>query len=185
MALVPYPDPTKLSAELQNVLKVMPQNLVRMMAGAGRNFKPLMSLASAYFNNGELSPALRELVVLRVGHRMGARYMLDQHVLLAPSFGVTESQMAAISGKLPSSLFSEKDNAALLLVDNLIDNVRAPEDLVLNAYRLLGETSMHELFMVNGFYQMMARYAESLRVDLDAAQLGSVLGAMKSLGNEL
>jgi len=112
MALVPYPDPTKMSTESQNILKVTPQNIVRMMAGAGRSFKPVMSLASVYFNDGELSPVLRELVALRIGHRLGAGYVLDQHVLIAPSLGVTEPQMAAISGKLPSSLFSEKDETS-------------------------------------------------------------------------
>jgi 4-carboxymuconolactone decarboxylase len=185
MALVPYPDPTAMSAELQNILKVTPQNIVRMMAGTGPSFKPLMSLASTYFNNGALSPVLRELAALRIGHRLGARYVLDQHALIAPALGVTKPQMAAISGTLPSSVFSEKDNAALLLVDNLVDNIRASEDLVLNVYRLLGATAMHELFMVNGFYQMMARYTESLRIDLDAAQKGNALDGMKSLSNEL
>jgi len=185
MALVPYPDPTKMSADVQNILKVTPQNIARMMAGTGPIFKPLMSLAIAYFNVGALPPALRELATLRIAHRLGAKYVLDQHALIARSLGVSEPQMGAISGALPSSLFSQKDNAALLLVDNLIDNTRAQEELVLDVYRLLGETAMHELFMVNGFYHMMARYTESLQIDLDAAQKGNSLPAMKALSGAL
>jgi len=48
-----------------------------------------------------------------------------------------------------------------------------------------GETVMHELFMVNGFFHMMARYTESLRIEVDAAQKGNALDRLKALRSEL
>lgn len=182
MALIPYPDPDELPDDVRTILEATPQNIVRMMVGMGGLFKPLMTLAGTFFNHGALAPSLRELLTLRMGHRMGAVYMLRQHDAMARSAGVTEAQMEAIAGPLPSSHFSDAENAAIILIDALIDQVKVSEDLVLDAYALIGETGLHELFVISGFYHLTARYTESLRIDVDGGTKGNALDQMKRLG---
>lgn len=181
MALVPYPDPARLPTETQEILKVSPANITRMYAGTGALFKPMMSLATVFFTNSALSPKLRELLTLRIGHRLDAKYVLGQHAIMGRSEGLTEAQMQAISGPLPSKEFNEAENAAILLVDKLVDGTKAPATAVLVAHRLLGEAAFHEIFVLSGFYQMTARYTESLQIDHDAGTKGNGVDQMKAL----
>jgi alkylhydroperoxidase family enzyme len=180
MARIPYPELTSLAPETQKVLEIAPQNITRMLAGSGELFRPFMGFATAMFNRGVLSPALRELVTCRIGYRYDVAYMLDQHELMARSAGVTEAQMEAIRGPLPAPEFSDHDNAALLLIDAQIDHVRPPEELVIRAYDLLGEPGFHELLLIAGFYHLSARYTEALQIDLDAGK-GNAIENMKKM----
>ena len=183
MARIPYPDPSKFAPEAQQILAATPHNIARMMIGMGVLYKPVMSLASALINHGTLSPVLREILTIRVAHRMNAQYVLGQHEIMARSAGATDAQLNAISGPIPSPEFSDAENAAILLIDSLVDNVKAPEELVLNAYELLGEVALQEVFVICGFYYMMARYTESLGIDLDAGQHGNPLDQLKTLAH--
>ncbi|MGE3978848.1 MAG: carboxymuconolactone decarboxylase family protein, partial [Nitrospira sp.] len=154
-------------------------NIGRMFAGSGALHKPLRSLSSVFFNDSAISPKLRELLTLRIAHRMNAMYVLGQHAIMGRGEGLTEAQMEAISGDLPSPEFSEAETAAILLVDKLVDCVKVPENVVLDVYKALGETAMHEIFILSGFYQMAARYTESLRIDHDAGTKGDSLELMR------
>lgn len=169
MALIPYPDPETLSPEAKAILARFPQNIIRMFSGSGNLFEPLIDFAVEFMVRGKMGGRLRELVTYRMGHRYDAKYVLDQHKLMARAAGVTDEELEAVAGPLPSPTFSEHDNAALLLTDALIDGARAPEALVLNAYELMGETEFHQLLLVIGFHHMSVRYTESLRIDLDAS----------------
>src|SRR5262249_4351318 len=173
MAIIPYPDPASLTEEAKAILGEKPQNLARMLAGSGELFKPLLEFSMAYFRRGVLPPATRECVTCRIAARYNAQYVLKEHEKMARRAGITDEQWRALLGPLPSSAFSDRDNAALLLVDALIEQPRAPEELVLNAYELLGETAFHELLIVSGFYHMVVRYTEPLRIDLDEGPTGS------------
>ena len=175
MALIPYPDPETLSPEANALLARLPQNIARMFSGSGNLFKPLIDFAVEFMVRGKMSGKLRELVACRMGHRYDAKYVLDQHQLMARAEGVTDEELEAVAGRLPSPIFSEHDNAALLLTDALVESPRAPEALVLKAYELMGETAFHQLLLVIGFHHMSVRYTESLRIDLDASAKGNAL----------
>ncbi len=181
MALVPYPDPATLSEGARRILAMAPQNIARMLAGSGPLFEPLMGFATAMFSRGNLSATLREAVTCRIGYRYDAGYMIDQHEVMARAAGLTEPQMEALRGPLPSPAFDDHDNAALLLVDAQIETIRPPEEVVLRAYQRLGETAFHELLLVAGFYHLTARYTETLRVEHDARARGNALDSMDRL----
>jgi 4-carboxymuconolactone decarboxylase len=181
VALVPYPDPATLSEGARRILAMAPQNIARMLAGSGPLFEPLMGFATALFSRGSLSATLREAVTCRIAYRYDAGYVIDQHEVMGRTAGLTEPQMEALRGSLPSPAFDAHGNAALLLVDAQIDTIRLPEEVVLHAYQLLGEIEFHELFLVVGFYQLMARYTQTLRVDHDATTRGNALDSVNRL----
>lgn len=178
MALVPYPDEATLSKEAAKILDLAPANITKMMAGMGPTFVPLMKLAATFFNEGALDPRLRELLTLRIGYQLNAKYMIAQHERMAKTLGVTTQEMAAVKEVVPNKVFSEVENKALIVVDQLIFGVKAHEDDLLAAYAALGESAFHEMFVILGFYHMAARFLESLKIEIDAGAHGDPLENM-------
>ena len=75
MARIPYPDPESMTPENRAFLAELPQlNISRLLAGSSSMFRPLTRVFSAYLNDGVLSPELREIVILRVGHLTDSEY---------------------------------------------------------------------------------------------------------------
>ena len=86
MARLPYPDPTSLAETDRALLESLPPlNIFRMLAGSGPIFQPFMNLLNAYLNDGLLEPELRELVILRIGHKCGSAYEVHQIRERAPA----------------------------------------------------------------------------------------------------
>lgn len=181
MALVPYPDKEKLEPEVRRIVDEVPFNLVWMMAGMGRLCQPVMTVASVFINQGVLSSRLRELVTLRIAERLNAAYVRAQHLDIAAKCGVTKGELIAVSGAMPSSAFSESENAALLLVDSLVDGIKSPPETIKSVCDLLGESALHELFVISGFYHLTARYTESLEIEIDAGMGKDALGQLSAL----
>ncbi|HAC57828.1 MAG: carboxymuconolactone decarboxylase [Parvibaculum sp.] len=168
MARIPYPDPAKLPAEARDLLESLPQlNIFRMIAGSGASFLPFMAFINSYLNAGVLEPELRELVILRVGHLCKSNYELHQHRRVSRMIGMSEERIAASAGALPSPLFSEAENAALLFTDDQVAHVKADGKLFADAHEYLGDTGMQELVIVIGTYLLVCRYLETFEIDLE------------------
>ena len=177
MALIPYPAVESLSNENQRILESMPLNLVRMLTGLGSLLPSFMEITRLYSTRGVIPPPLRELVTLRIAHRTEARYVFTQHESIARAVGVSGEQTAAVLQPLPSSIFSDAENAALMLADDLVFNTKAEPAHVLSVETHLGRDALHELLLVIGIYLFLARYSESLQVDLDVGDAGRILDA--------
>ena len=92
MAHISYPDPETLSPEANALLARLPQIIARMFSGSGNLFTPLIDFAVEFMVRGKMSGKLRELVTCRMGHRYDAKYVLDQHQLMARAEGVTDDK---------------------------------------------------------------------------------------------
>lgn len=168
MARLPYPDPASLPEANRNLLKTLPAlNIFKMLAGSGPSFVPFMALINAYLNEGILDVELRELVILRIGHLCGSAYELHQHRRVSRTLGLSENRIGATNGKLPSPEFTEAENAALALTDDLVANVKADKTLFENARAHLGDGGVQELVIVVGVYLLVCRYLETLEIELE------------------
>jgi alkylhydroperoxidase family enzyme len=168
MARLPYPDPATLPAANAKLLEGLPRlNIFRMLAGSGASFAPFMALINAYLNEGALDAELRELVILRVGHLCGSEYELHQHRRVSRTLGLSETRIAATAGKLPSAAFTEAENAALALADDLTAHVKADNRLFDAARAHLGDTGTQELVIIIGIYLLVCRYLETLEIEIE------------------
>lgn len=168
MARLPYPDPATLPAANRDLLSGLPPlNIFRMIAGSGASFVPFMALINAYLNDGILDAELRELVILRVGHLCHSPYELHQHVRVSRVLGLSEARIAATREALPSPHFSDAENAALALADDLTANVKGKAHLVEAVRKHLGDAGTQELIIIIGVYLLVCRYLETLEIEIE------------------
>lgn len=172
MARLPYPDPASLPEANRKLLETLPPlNIFKMLAGSGPSFVPFMSLINAYLNEGLLDAHLRELVILRVGHLCGSAYELHQHLRVSRTLGLSESRIEAAAGRLPSQEFSEAENAALALADDLVAHVKADKKIFADARAHLGDSGAQELIIIVGVYLLVCRYLETLEIELEETDI--------------
>jgi alkylhydroperoxidase family enzyme len=172
MARLPYPDPASLPEANRKLLETLPPlNIFRMLAGSGPSFAPFMSLINAYLNEGLLDVELRELVILRVGHRCGSAYELHQHLRVSRTLGLSESRIEAAAATLPSPELSKAENAALALADDLVAHVKADTQIFEEARAHLGDSGVQELIIIVGVYLLVCRYLETLEIELEETEI--------------
>ena len=110
--------------------------------------------------------ALRELMILRSGQVQHSEYEWAQHLRMARKAGVREAQIEALANWRESKEFDATERAAL----GLLEGVTACklDDATWNAAAgIFTREEMLELVMVAGFYSMVARVLDALRVPLD------------------
>ena len=172
MARLPYPDPASLPPKHQMILETLPPlNVFRMMAGAGSLFPPFIDFINAYLNDGALPQELRELVILRVGHLTPSTYEVFQHERVSRTIGMSEDRIAAAQGALPNTLFSELENTALQLTDEIVHHVRPSDALFAKARSLFSDVQIQELTIIAGFYMMVCRYLEALDIEKEEFEI--------------
>lgn len=187
MARLSYPDLKDLTPENRDLMSSLPPlNVFRMMSGAGASFAPFMQFISAYLNEGVLDPELRELVILRVGHLCGSAYEVHQHERVSRTLGISEERIKAIKEKLPSDLFSDAENAALLFADEQVAQVKVSDRTFTATHTHLTDPQIVELTIIVGTYLMVCRFLETLEIeleetDIDGSGLEEIEASVKSL----
>jgi len=142
-------------------------NLYRVVAHSPQVCRGFLLLGNAILFKGDLSPKLRELAILRVGHITGANYAWTQHVSIATRVGVAQTQIDGIGGWAESKAFDDRERAVLRYTDEVTQNVRASEGAFLALREFLSEKETVELTIVIGYYNMVSRVLESLQVELE------------------
>tara|TARA_R110002096_G_scaffold146974_1_gene306091 strand:- start:1430 stop:2005 length:576 start_codon:yes stop_codon:yes gene_type:complete len=187
VARLPYPDLKDLSPENRDLMASLPPlNVFRMMSGAGASFAPFMQFISAYLNEGALDPELRELVILRVGHLCGSAYEVHQHERVSRTLGMSVPRIQAVKGNLPSDLFSDAENAALLFSDEQVAQVKVSDTTFAATHTHLTDPQIVELTLIVGTYLMVCRFLETLEIeleetDIDGSGLEEIEASVKNL----
>lgn len=183
MARISYPDPLSLPKTHQDILNGLPNlNVFRMMAGAGTVFPPFMDFINAYLNNGLLDAQLRELIILRVGNISGSTYEVHQHERVARTVGLTEERITATRTPSPSTTYSDAENAALCMVEEIVANVRPSDATFKKAHAYFSEGQLQELTIIAGFYMMVSRYLETFDIELEDEEIeGSGLNEIRQV----
>jgi alkylhydroperoxidase family enzyme len=172
MARLPYVDPATAPEHVRATLERLPVplNIFRMMAHAEQDFRPLVGLGGAILAQQQLSPKLRELVILRVGQLSGARYEWVQHVPIAEAAGATKAQMTALErGEIEVPCFDPLEQAVLRFTTEVVRDVRASDATFAAVAQQLSAREVVELVITIGYYMMIARLLETTGVDLEPA----------------
>ena len=170
MARIPYVDPANASPAIRDALDRLPAklNIFRMIAHADTALKPFLRLGGAILGQLELSPRLRELVILRVARLSPSIYEWTQHVPIARASGITTEQIAALErDQASAACFDDTDRLVLRLTDEAVRDVRVSDQTFAAAAARFSHREIVELLLTVGFYMMVARLLESLAVDVD------------------
>lgn len=110
--------------------------------------------------------ALRELMILRSGQVQKSEYEWAQHLRMARKAGVREAQIEQLANWRTSPEFTEQERAALGLLEGVTAG-KVDDATWQKAAGLYSREEMVELVLVAGFYSMVARVLDALRVELD------------------
>ncbi len=177
MARVPYPDLSKASPEVRDMLGRLPApaNIFNMMAHAETVLKPVMKLGGTLLGKLKLDARLRELCLLHAVKLEGGDYEWVQHVPIALDLGATQAQIDALAkGDDKADCVSGLEKAALAFTREVVVDGRASEAALAEVRRHVTDREVVELIIMAGFYITLARLTESLGVENDPP-MGSAL----------
>ena len=170
---MPYIDIDSLPVASRALLGPEPLNITRMLVGASCDVAlGFTAFASALFKADALSPRLREIAILRVGHLSHCDYEVYQHEALGRFLGLTDEDFHAIAaGGAAAERLGQEAVDVIAFVDDIVHNVRAG-DARFDAVRChLNPQQVLDLILVIGFYMMVCRFLETTGVDMDGRSL--------------
>lgn len=166
-AKIPLPTDDELALEDRAILgKLPPLNVFRMVAGAPGAARPFLQLGGAVLS-GALDPRRREIAVLRVAHATGASYERAQHEQLARAAGVTEAEIEAIATQEPVAGLDQECNLICRVADEISRDVRLSDEALAAIIDRYGAREAAELILLVSYYNMVSRFLESTRVELE------------------
>jgi AhpD family alkylhydroperoxidase len=143
-----------------------PVNLYRALGNHPALTAAWTEFANAIRHESTTPRALRELMILRTAQIARSEYEWAHHLRMARKAGVSEEKIAALAGWRTAKAFDAKECAALALTEavmacNVTDEVHA------EAKRHFSDAEFVELSLTAGFYAMVSRMLDAMRVELD------------------
>lgn len=122
------------------------------------------ALLTAIRNRNSLSPAIREMIILRVAILNGADYEFEAHEPHALKAGVTPEKIAAIrQTKLPD-IFDQQESVILELTDVMTKTILVPDALFDRVRPYFNDMQRLELVATISAYNMVSRLLSALHV---------------------
>lgn len=170
MARIPYPDPETLAPETRDQLaKLPPLNLFRMMAGGEGLLRAFVQLGNHLLFKCKLPPVLREIAILRVGALSGAGYEVHQHERIGRGLGMSDALLAAIRSGPDDPAFDDLQRLVMRYTDDVVRNVRAADATFEPLRAHLSLQELQELTVTIGYYMTASRFLENFDIDIEAA----------------
>jgi 4-carboxymuconolactone decarboxylase len=143
-----------------------PVNLYRALGNHPALTAAWTEFANAIRHDSRTPRALRELMILRTAQLARSEYEWAHHLRMARQAGVAEPKIAALANWRAATLFDGRERAALALTEavmtcNVTDAVHA------EAKRHFSDAEYVELSLTAGFYAMVSRMLDAMRVELD------------------
>ena len=165
---IPLPDDADLEPGVRELLsKLPPLNVFRMWANAPASFQPLVEFAFSLLVKSEFDPRKREIAILRVAHVTRAGYEWFQHVIVAKRVGVTDQEIENIAVDGPVTGLDEEGNLLCRVADEISNDVRLGDEALQQILDRYGTRQATELILCVSYFNMLSRFLESTRVELE------------------
>jgi 4-carboxymuconolactone decarboxylase len=122
------------------------------------------ALLTAIRNRNSLSPAIRELIILRVAILNRADYEFDAHEPHALKAGVSPEKIAAIREIEISNIFTDQEMLVLNLTDVMTKEIQVLDELFDKVKPHFNDTQRLELVATIAAYNMVSRLLNALHV---------------------
>lgn len=155
-----------LHRRLMTERKVPTANIFRVLLGAPAILDAFLTYANA-IRDSSISPKLRELAILAVGHATKSEYEIAHHHSHALKAGVSEAQYRALPAFEGSPLFDEVEKAVMAFAVESTRNVDVSDSTWARAARHLPERQMIELALNVAWYNSGVRIMGALGIELE------------------
>ena len=159
----------ELAAILANALTLdgRPLNIFGVLGKHPKLLKRFNLMGGFLLNKGLLPPREREIVILRVGWNARSQYEFGQHTVIGRQCGLTDHEIAALTGDPDSADWSPDDRALIALADDLHADDCASDETWASLASRWSEPELIELVLLAGFYRMVSGFLNSTGVELD------------------
>lgn len=147
--------------------KMPTANIFRSLANAPVLLDAFLSYANAMRDGSLLSPKLRELAILSVGHATGSEYEIAHHQSHGRKAGLTDEQLAAVADGQDPELFDEAERAVIALARESTIKVDVSDASWAAAAKHLDDQQMVELTLTIAWYNSGVRVMGLLGIDLE------------------
>ena len=147
--------------------KLPTANIFRSLANAPVLLDAFLSYANAMRDNSLLSPKLRELAILSVGHATGSEYEIAHHQSHGRKAGLTDEQLAAVADGDSTELFNDTERAVIALARESTLNVNVSDASWAAAAKHLDDQQMVELTLTIAWYNSGVRVMGLLGIELE------------------
>ena len=148
-------------------------NIFLALANAPVLLDAFLSYANALRDGSSLSPKLRELAILTVGHVTGSEYEIAHHQSHGLKAGITPEQLAAVPDFETSDLFDDVERAVMRLAKESTLQVDVSESTLAAAAAHLDDKQMVELTLTIAWYNSGVRIMGLLDIELEESYLTS------------
>jgi alkylhydroperoxidase family enzyme len=146
--------------------KVPTANLFLALSGVPDILDGFLTYANA-IRSSSISPKLREMAILTVGHSTNSEYEVAHHHSHALKAGLTEAQYQAIADFETSALFSPAEKAVMHFAKASTLAVDVPQAIWDEAAAHLSEREMLELALNVAWYNSGVRIMGALGIELE------------------
>lgn len=174
MARIAYFNPAMATGRARAAYAKLPDlNIFRMLGHVGDLLDGYYRFGNQLLAYTSLDPVLRELAILRVGHRSGSAYELQQHERIARGIGMADALLDAAAAGAGHPALDDRQRLTIAFVDEVIDNVRASDATFLPLREWLTDRALQELVLTVGYYMTVCRFVETFDVDLEPVGEGA------------
>ena len=152
-------------------------NLYRVLGASPEMLKSWIDFAWSLRLDAKTPRGLRELLIMRVAGLSGVAYEWAHHWPMALAAGAPEEKLLALSDWRNSPAFSEEEQAALQMTDEIVAGPGASAEAIAKLNAFFAPSEVVELTLTVSFYVCVSRLLSTLDVDLepDYAPLAATL----------
>ena len=143
-----------------------PVNLYRALGNHPALTAAWTEFANSIRHDSRTPRALRELMILRTAQLAHSEYEWAHHLRMARKAGVAEAKIAALANWRTDAAFDAKERAALALTEAVMA-CKVTDEVHAEAKRHFSDAEYVELSLTAGFYAMVSRMLDAMRVELD------------------
>jgi len=147
-------------------------NIMKALANSPELARRISQLGQYFMIESSLDPRLRELAVLILMKRLNCEYGFVNHIGVARQAGVSREQIDQIDSYQTSPLFSEDDKLILRYAEQLTLEAQVEDGIFRQVHSHIGTLNVLDLNAAIGFWNMMARNLNGLRIDLEPERRG-------------
>ena len=122
------------------------------------------ALLTAIRNRNSLSPAIREMIILRVAVLNRANYEFDAHAPHAIKAGMSQEKIESLKDSKISDVFDEKEYLILKLTDVMTQDIQVPDTVFDQVRPYFNDQEILELVATISAYNMVSRLLNALHI---------------------
>lgn len=166
---IPLPTDDSLSDSSLRLLKGLPPaNVFRMMANAPSSLPGFIQLAGSILLQSEFDARKREIAILRTAKVTDSNYEWAQHVLIARRVGLAQEVIDRLGCEGPVQGLDDESLLLCRVAEEISRDVRLSDEALQAILALYGVRQSTELILCCAYFNMLSRFLESTRVELDA-----------------